>query len=464
MQLALILAILASHLAASHGPTGPASLPWARFLLVLSGAGCVIMLAVLAARFATRGTYEQLPRRIRWFSYFQRLHLMVWLAVIAASQLLFQWPRLVQFNWHLGSWVLLDDLLILAPVFVPLLLSWAAFYDVDQTLTQVQCRKGRPDTTTPTHCGRLDFVLLMSRQLLAPTVLPIVVILAVVDVIKWILPEVSHSRQVWLVLLPTVFAVLSVMPVLLRRTWNTRRLSPGPLRDRLEVTGRRAGFSPREILVWDTGGRVVNAAVAGMLPKYRCVFLSDRLLSEFDEAEIESLFAHELGHLRHRHLMLRLVAVFACMAAWTVIPTLAPRICDSLLQSLVSWGIGPHLQADLLIPVLAATSALFLLSWYSRILEFQADLWAYQSEQTDRGCGRQLEGSTYVSALKKLVVLSGENPRRGGWLHPPMCQRIQLLREIQQNPSRFGQFQRRLHWMAISLLSVCAFSAVLAIL
>ena len=40
---------------------------------------------------------------------------------------------------------------------------------------------------------------------------------------------------------------------------------------------------------------VINAAVAGFLPPFRYVFLSDGLLSYLGDEEIAAVFAHEMG-------------------------------------------------------------------------------------------------------------------------------------------------------------------------
>src|SRR5262249_46484629 len=79
-------------------------------------------------------------------------------------------------------------------------------------------------------------------------------------------------------------------------------LEPGPLRNRLEATARRLNFRCTEILVWDTRDSMVNAMVTGPLPFLRYVVLTDRLLTEMTPDEVEPVFGHEVGHVKH-HLM-----------------------------------------------------------------------------------------------------------------------------------------------------------------
>ena len=57
---------------------------------------------------------------------------------------------------------------------------------------------------------------------------------------------------------------------------------------------------------------MANAAVIGLLPGWRYVLLSDRLIETMTDAEIEAVFAHELGHIVHNH-MAWLVVFFAIL-------------------------------------------------------------------------------------------------------------------------------------------------------
>ena len=75
--------------------------------------------------------------------------------------------------------------------------------------------------------------------------------------------------------------------------------------------------------MWDTRGGVANAMVAGPLPWVRYVFLSDRLLDELTPGEVEAVFGHEVGHVRHGHFFFyaafMLLSVAALIGGWLVI-------------------------------------------------------------------------------------------------------------------------------------------------
>ena len=101
-----------------------------------------------------------------------------------------------------------------------------------------------------------------------------------------------------------------------------RPLPPGPIRDRLEATARRLRFRYSDILLWDTRNGIANAMVAGPIPWVRYVFLSDRLLADLTPEEVEAVFGHEVGHVRHRHFLFYAafmgLSVAALVGAWMV--------------------------------------------------------------------------------------------------------------------------------------------------
>ena len=54
--------------------------------------------------------------------------------------------------------------------------------------------------------------------------------------------------------------------------------------------------------MWNTHRGVANAMVAGIVPWVRYVVLTDRLMAELTPDEIEAVFGHEIGHVKHHHM------------------------------------------------------------------------------------------------------------------------------------------------------------------
>jgi STE24 endopeptidase len=141
------------------------------------------------------------------------------------------------------------------------------------------------------------------------------------------------------------------------------------LRDRLQTLCRQIDLRVQDILIWKSDGMMINAAVMGITGRLRYVLLSDALLATMSPKQVEAVFAHEAGHVRHHHiphfLMFALAAwvvVAALMEGLALVAVRAPGAGVSLgtiqsagiIGTLVVWGIG--------------------FGWVSRRFERQADL------------------------------------------------------------------------------------------
>lgn len=73
----------------------------------------------------------------------------------------------------------------------------------------------------------------------------------------------------------------------------------------------RHGLRLRDVRLYRArNNRQANALFVGILPNRRYVYVSDFLLDNFDGPELEAIMAHEIGHGKEHHLLIR-IAVFA---------------------------------------------------------------------------------------------------------------------------------------------------------
>ena len=365
----IFAAVLVAVLVAAQQPfEGSADSAWWRVALVAGGMAIApLAAAMLAARAAIqlRRNYAQRRAIERRLTRWRRAQTALWAAVALASIVGCQWGPLLRDEavWRGATLSLVWLPLLLAPVVVPLVLSWAALDHVDRvrqwlsdrattaraigtaqpapptdrTLTD-RTLTARPPVDGAHHAHRarraaahtcppraqtsrrgLGRALDDARLQLGPTLLPVVVLLAVDDLLSWALPAWHRGAAGWLPPAVTLLALIAAFPWLLRYTWRTTPLAAGHLRTRLEAEARRAGVRIGEILVWQTDGRVANAAVVGFVPRTRRVLLSDGLLAHLDESQVLAVFRHELGHLRHHHHALRLALLALPLCAWLAV-------------------------------------------------------------------------------------------------------------------------------------------------
>lgn len=234
----------------------------------------------------------------------------------------------------------------------------------------------------------------------------------------WLVAGLGLSTLV--ALLATLAPVL-LLPLFFRFT----PLSRPALVARLEALAARAGTRVVGAYEWALGERSskANAALAG-LGATRRILVSDTMLADYTDEEIEVVLAHELGHHVHRDIWRGLAFESALIVAGF---GLTDRVLRALGPSL---GIAaPADLASLPLLVLSAGGVSVLLTpvalALSRRHERRADLFALR-----------LTGNpaAFISAMRRLGAqnLAEERPGRlVRWLfhsHPPLDERLSFAR------------------------------------
>ncbi len=445
MQLSLLLAIIAAITVSENAPTHPVSFAGARLTLAVMGIAAVLIFAAASSLTVSRALRDRRTAQdqhwwLQWFARLKWVHQALWLIVGGGILYALDWPQLVRYNWGFDGIVLLEDLLILAPVWVPLLLSWAAFYEVERTL-----QAAAHDATSPVRpLRRSGYVWLQARTHLGLCVLPVLTLLVFQDAVRLVNPAWEQQDHAWLIYLVPIAGLTLVFPQLLASIWKTTPLAQGALHQRLTRLGRSMGVRCRGFRVWHTEGQLLNAAVAGLLPSTRYVFLTDALLAHLEEDEVVAVLVHELGHIQRRHLLLRLLLLALPIWALAWLRVTHPQLEPFLNQLVADAGTTVATLQYLLLPALTIAYAILALGWYSRLLEHDADLCVCQWGH----------GPEFVGALWKLSDLCGTATRRSTWMHPSTDQRIQLVRQAIQDPKQVGRFRRRVDRFNLALLGV----------
>ena len=214
--------------------------------------------------------------------------------------------------------------------------------------------------------------------------------------------------------------------------YRFKRLDRRELHDRLAALSQRAGVRVLGVYEWGLGAksRRANAALVGSW-RTRRVLVSDTLLADYTDDEIEVILAHELGHHAHRDLLTGLALEAVLITAALAVAALT---VDAAWQRLAL--TGPSDVAGLPLLVLGAGAVMLaatpLVNGISRHHERRAD--RYALSLTDRP-------AAFVSALRRLGTqnLAETNPPRVAlWLfhsHPPLEQRLSDARAFLDRPA-----------------------------
>ena len=230
----------------------------------------------------------------------------------------------------------------------------------------------------------------------------------------------SGFQLLMLVLYPTVIA-----PLFNKFT----PLADESLRTRIESLMKRVGFASKGLFVMDGSKRSAhgNAYFSGFGAAKRIVFF-DTLLSRLAEQEVEAVLAHELGHFKLKHIVKRIVVMFALSLAFLALL----GYLKAQAWFYTGLGVDPMLIANndamaliLFVLVLPVFTFLFspLTSITSRKHEFEAD--AFAAKHTD--------AQDLVSAVVKLYEDNAStltpDPIYSAFYdsHPPATARINKL-------------------------------------
>lgn len=199
----------------------------------------------------------------------------------------------------------------------------------------------------------------------------------------WLMQGAGEYWWLWLWCVWAGFnlLVLAIYPTFIAPLFNKfSPLADESLKTRIEALLAKCGFKSQGLFVMDGSRRSShgNAYFTGFGANKRVVFF-DTLLERLNADEIEAVLAHELGHFKCRHVIKRIVMMFA-------ISFVGLALLGWLAQQ--DWfyhGLGvasPSSHMALLLFMLASPVLMFVLrplfSAYSRANEFEADAYAAQ--------------------------------------------------------------------------------------
>jgi STE24 endopeptidase len=209
-----------------------------------------------------------------------------------------------------------------------------------------------------------------------------------------------------------VLVLILFVPVVVRFVVRSSPLPNGRLRRRLESFARDRGIRINQILVWHTGTSVfATAFVIGLISPFRYVFLTDALLRRMNEDEILAVFAHELGHVRHKHLW----ALVAFILSFSI-------VMIGVLEGLVVPSGIAHLEFFALGGLIFY--AYLVIGYISRRFERQADAYA----------ARHTSPELIARVLLKLGMNNPAAMKKHGWRHFSIERRVRELMLARDHP------------------------------
>jgi STE24 endopeptidase len=456
----------------AFGPADANSLSTVTALSCFFGGYILLVLGIrLSALWAVRRSNQGFVRgmyRLQNSLQVARYLIPVWLAV---GVFLLRWGEAVEFLCHrLYSWPDVHDpvelpqaLVGIAPALAAWIGMWWAYFPCERALRE-QSLFGNLNDDLPVHAPP-TFAQIFNANLrlqILFTLVPVLCVLGVRDIVRAVMALCGYTHQSdWadLAMIPATLAVFVLAPELLRRALHTERLPDSPLRRRLEQMSGRVGLRCKDILLWRTGDTMGNAAVMGIIPQVRYVLLSDLLLETMTDEQIEAVFAHELGHVVHRHLLW--LGVYIVL---TVLLITGPE--SYLLQHVENWYVTHWSRKSwddveaLLDLVIAFAAIVLALGYLSPRFERQADVFAARTIQCENQETASREetfvgehgAGLFASALQRVALINHVPFHARNWSHGSIASRVSTVLEMSGDPQRTWQFDRFMRRLYVTLM------------
>jgi STE24 endopeptidase len=222
-------------------------------------------------------------------------------------------------------------------------------------------------------------------DLLKSSVMGLLIGLPIAALILWMMGAAGSTWWLWAwcVWMGFNLLLLIIYPTLIAPLFNKFvPLEDEVLKTRVNALMKRCGFSAKGLFVMDGSKRSAhaNAYFTGFGAAKRVVFY-DTLLAKLSPNEVDAVLAHELGHFKHKHIIKRIVAMFALsLLGFALLGWLATQA-----WFYVGLGVQPNLGAPndalaVLLFMLALPVFTFFIgpvfAQLSRKHEFEADAYA----------------------------------------------------------------------------------------
>ena len=335
--------------------------------------------------------------------------------------------------------VLIDEVAIISPTLVLFCLGLLVYYPIERRLREASLIH-RFDQGLPVYPikGRWSYVITHLRHEAALILIPLLLVMAWVEVVpdSWLVWKLDLAPILIFVGAAVIFLFA---PMIIRYIWDTKPLPDGAIRQRLMAMCHTYRVQVRDVLLWQTtSGGMINAAVMGLIRPLRYILLSDGLLDQLPQKQVEAVMAHELAHVCRRH-MFWLLAVALTTLGLTMLLVFAVVYFGSPdgVPNPAATGfvvIGATEQKARSVLAIGGALAIWavVFGWVSRRVERQADTFAVQHLTRQRNLGTiDAEAvQTMVGALQQVADLNHMHTGRRNWRHGSITWRQNHLRTL----------------------------------
>jgi Zn-dependent protease with chaperone function len=272
------------------------------------------------------------------------------------------------------------------------------------------------------------------------------------SLLKWPALEKVLDKEIGQFIFFAVFLVLLLlfMPPFIKYWWGCTSLPQSEKKEGIVDFFRQVGFKYRDIVTWPIlEGQVMTAGVMGLLPRFRYILLTESLLNILSEDELKAVMAHEIGHIKYKHILFYaffllgyMVISFGLFDVFFYLMAMHPRLL-SLLTSQKEADAGVFYSIFSLPFVLSIILYFrYVMGFFMRNFERQADFFSVQL------LGR---AEPIIMSLEKIAHASSQSRFHPSWHHFSIAERVEALWKSTLDPSLIKRHSKRL---VLSLVAV----------
>lgn len=265
-------------------------------------------------------------------------------------------------------------------------------------------------------------------RILIPFALPFLLFSLLLDLLpytpgfeSWTNLETNSPQSIFIYLLigtiAFMLAVMIFLPYFIQKIWQCEDLEDPQLKERLELICQKAHFKHAGIKTWAVMGDSLTAAIIGVIPQFRYIMFTKRVLREMPPETVDAILAHEIGHSKHKHLLIYPLILLGMVACLTLF--------SAYIEPLLSYPLS--ILGTILVVVVYFR---VVFGFFSRLFERQADLYVFDLD---------MPAQHMYDALNYIGVATGHSHLIPNWHHFSIQERMDFLRQAMQNPKLISQ-------------------------
>jgi Zn-dependent protease with chaperone function len=297
-----------------------------------------------------------------------------------------------------------------------------------------------------------------------PILIPWVLLFGITDIVQLLpfeTPKQILNNPLGQIAYFLIFLIVAALfaPLMVQWLWRCKSMKAGPDRNRIELLCKRAGVRYADIVSWPIfGGRMITAAVMGIVGRFRYILVTDALLKLLQPEEVDQVIAHEIGHVKRKHLLLYLLFftgfILISYAAYPISAFLL-FFKGPILQTIKFFDLNPfnllYTFEAIFVIIAIILYFRFIFGYFMRNFERQADVYVFELFPT---------AQPLISTFDKIVLSSGQPADKPNWHHFSIKQRMDYLWRCERFPEWIVRHNKKVKRSIIVFLSILTVVAV----